>query len=90
MRHDLPIRVNLEAVLIDRALEAHLELKLGNQGAVDVPVVEHGHHHLELGGDRMRVQLLSVGVLELLVSLVVQGLQGDGHARSPLGVLEML
>ena len=82
--------MNLEAVLIDRALEAHLELKPGDQGAVDVPVVEHGHHHLQLGGHRVRVQLLGVGVLELLVRLVVQGLQRDGDTRSPLGVLEVL
>ena len=80
----------LEAVLIDGPLEAHLELKLGDQGAVDVPVVEHGQHHLEFGGHRLRVQLLGVGVLELLVRLVVQGLQRDGHARSTLGVLEVL
>jgi hypothetical protein len=82
--------VYLEAVLIYRPLEAHLELKLGDQGAVDVSVVEHGQNHLELSGDRLRVQLLGVGVLELLVRLVVQRLQGDGHARSPLGILKVL
>ena len=82
--------MDLKSVLIDGSLEAHLELKLGNQSAVDVSVVEHGDYHLQLGGDRLRVQILRVRVLELLVRLVVKGLQGDGHTRSPNGVLEML
>lgn len=82
--------MNLESVLVDGPLEAHLELKLGNQCAVDVSVVEQGDHYLQLGGDRVRVQILRVGVLELLVRLVVKGLQGDGHACPPHGVFEML
>ena len=83
--------MNLESVFIDGTLEAHLELEFGDQCTIDASVVEHGDHHLQLGGHRLRVQILRVRVLELLVRrLVVKGLQGDGHARSAHGVFEML
>ena len=64
--------MNLESVLVYGPLEAHLELKLGNQGTVNVSVVKHRDHHLQLGGDRLRVQILRVRVLELLIGLVVK------------------